>query len=141
MVVLDTDHISLLERSATPESQRLIRRLTTIAPEEAAVTIVSYEEQTRGWMAYLARSRTLARQVEAYARLKRHLYVYRAIPVLDFDSMAAIEYEKLRRARIRIGTMDLKIAAITLANGAVLLTRNLKDFREVPGLHVEDWAT
>ena len=42
-------------------------------------------------------------------------------------------------ARIRIGTMDLKIAAIALANDAILLSRNLTDFSKVPALRVEDW--
>jgi tRNA(fMet)-specific endonuclease VapC len=36
--------------------------------------------------------------------------------------------------------MDLKIAAIALFNNATLLSRNLKDFRKVPDLNVEDWA-
>ena len=39
-----------------------------------------------------------------------------------------------------IGTIDLKIAAIVLANDATLLRRNLSDFRKVPGLKVEDWT-
>jgi tRNA(fMet)-specific endonuclease VapC len=36
--------------------------------------------------------------------------------------------------------MDLKIAAIVLAHDATLLSRNLSDFRKVPGLKVEDWT-
>lgn len=40
---------------------------------------------------------------------------------------------------MRIGTMDLKIAAICLAHDATLLTRNLVDFEKVPGLRVENW--
>lgn len=35
--------------------------------------------------------------------------------------------------------MDLKIAAICLAHDAMLLTRNLSDFRHIPGLRVENW--
>jgi tRNA(fMet)-specific endonuclease VapC len=63
------------------------------------------------------------------------------IPLLPFDNRAAAEFDRLRQSRIRIGTMDLKIAAIALANDATLLTRNLSDFRKVPGLRAEDWST
>ncbi len=42
--------------------------------------------------------------------------------------------------RVRIGTMDLRIASIALARGFTVLTRNLVDFERVPGLAVEDWT-
>ena len=38
------------------------------------------------------------------------------------------------------GTMDLKIAAITIANDATLLTRNVVDFQRIPNLRIEDWT-
>jgi predicted nucleic acid-binding protein len=50
------------------------------------------------------------------------------------------EFQRLCVRRVRIGTMDLKIAAIALANDATLLSRNLPDFAKVPGLRVEDWS-
>jgi len=62
---------------------------------------------------------------------------YRFIPLLDFDAAAAVEYQRLSRSRLRVGSMDLKIAAITLANDATLITRNLSDFRKVLGLNIE----
>jgi len=40
---------------------------------------------------------------------------------------------------VRIGTMDLKIASIALDHEATLLSANLRDFEQIPGLHVEDW--
>ncbi|MEO5802504.1 MAG: type II toxin-antitoxin system VapC family toxin, partial [Verrucomicrobiota bacterium] len=40
---------------------------------------------------------------------------------------------------VRIGSMDLKIACIALAHDATLLTRNVNDFSQVPGLRVENW--
>lgn len=140
MIVLDTDHLSVLERSDQPGSIALRARLAQVPPAEVVTTIISYEEQMRGWMAYLARTRAMAQQVEAYRRLLQHLDNYRRIPVLPFDEAAAIAFQQLRRARLRIGIMDLKIAAIVASRNATLLSRNLGDFRQVPGLQVEDWT-
>ncbi|CAN5914280.1 hypothetical protein BH23PLA1_BH23PLA1_39090 [soil metagenome] len=94
----------------------------------------------RGWTARLSQSRTLAEQVQAYLRLRRQLENYCRMRVPDFDDHAAAEFQRLRKSRIRIGTMNLKIAAIVLAHDATLLTRNLGDFGRVPGLKVEDWS-
>ena len=66
---------------------------------------------------------------------------YSTINILDFDEEAAAELQRLRSMKIRIGTMDLKIAAIVLVHDATLLTRNLVDFRKVPGLKAEDWTS
>jgi tRNA(fMet)-specific endonuclease VapC len=52
---------------------------------------------------------------------------------------AADVFRQLRRQKIRIGSRDLKIAAIALAQGALLLSANLRDFEKVPGLRVENW--
>jgi len=139
MVLLDSDHMSLLQRGGA-EGDRIRERLNKLPPNEAATTIVNYEEQTRGWLARLARATTLDRQVSDYSELKILLRKYCNVPVVDFDSGAAARFEHLKQARIRIGTMDLKIAAIALANEATLLTRNLIDFRRVPGLQAEDWS-
>lgn len=59
MVVLDTDHLSILEWESGTTAQRLLARLSQVAPDEAATTIINFEEQMRGWLAYLARTRTL----------------------------------------------------------------------------------
>ena len=139
MLVLDTDHMSLLEWGSD-SAARLRERLADCDESGVATTIVNYEEQMRGWMAYIAGARSLADQVEAYRRLRSHLDNYRQIPVLDFDREAADVYQQLRRSRIRIGTMDLKIAAIVIALDATLLTRNRRDFEKVPGLKYADWT-
>jgi tRNA(fMet)-specific endonuclease VapC len=140
MHILDTDHISLLDRASSPEAQRLRFRLASLKPEERVTTIITFEEQMRGWMSYLAQARSLSQQVEAYRRLKGFLDRYLKITVLEFDKAAAAEFQRLKQSRLRIGTMDLKIAAIALTHRATLLSRNLTDFRQVPGLKVEDWA-
>ena len=62
--------------------------------------------------------------------------------ILPLTEEAATEFERLRQTKKlkKIGRADLLIAAITMANNATLITRNLKDFRQVPGLLIENWA-
>lgn len=139
MVILDTDHLSIFDQD-TIEGFNLGRRLAVLPEEEVAITIVTYEEQMRGWLAYVARANTPDRQIEAYRKLRLHIERFRRIPLLDYDAKAVAEFERLRQARVRIGTMDLKIASIALANNATLLTRNLADFNQVPDLRAEDWS-
>ena len=137
MLVLDTDHFSLLERRESPEHLVLSRRLAQ-SGQQVVTTIVSYEEQSRGWLAYVARARSKTEQLDAYGRLAKHLAAYRSMTVLDFDEPAFEKYVELKRD-VSIGTLDLKIAAITLAHDAVLLSRNRKDFEQVSGLKFENW--
>ena len=139
MHVLDTDHLSILDQD-TIEAFNLGRRLTSLSEEEVAVTIITYEEQMRGWLAYIARAKTPTKQIEAYAKLRRHIERFRRIPILDYDEKAAAIYERLRQARIRVGTKDLQIASIAIANDATLLTRNRADFSKIPDVKFEDWS-
>lgn len=138
MIILDTDHVSFLENE-NPAANRLNRRLRAASAERLRVTVVSYEEQTRGWMARLAKMRDVAEQIGAYRRLAEQLRNYCAWLMLEFDEVAAVQFQQLRGSRVRIGTMDLKIAAIALVHDATLLTRNTSDFAKVPGLRIENW--
>ena len=137
MVILDTDCMSLLERDNAASSV-LRRRLATAT--DVATTIVNFEEQMRGWLAYVAKSREMEQQIAAYAQLYRFLENYRTITVLPFEDVAAAELRNLQARKIRIGTMDLKIAAIAIAHEALLISRNLADFEQVPQLRVADWT-
>jgi tRNA(fMet)-specific endonuclease VapC len=83
MVLLDSDHMSLLQRGGAV-GNRIKERLDNLPAEEVATTIISYEEQMRGWLARLARSTTLERQVSDYRELKTLLRKYCSVPVLDF---------------------------------------------------------
>ena len=139
MYLLDTDHIALLDRGGA-EGERIRARLSQVPPAEVSASVVSYEEQLRGWMAYLAQLRTVDRQVEGYRRLQRMLEFYCVTPLLAFDEQAPEQFQELWLTRIRVGTMDLKIAAIALVNNAIVLSRNQRDFRRIPGLRCEDWS-
>ncbi|MGH9835505.1 MAG: type II toxin-antitoxin system VapC family toxin [Blastocatellia bacterium] len=108
MFVLDTDHMGALEWGSGAAGQRLITRLNKLSVSEAVTTIITFEEQTRGWLSILAQTRSLDAQVQPYRRLKRMLGNYLKVAVLEFDAKAAAEFERLQRQRLRIGTMDLK---------------------------------
>ncbi len=60
--------------------------------------------------------------------------------VLSFSDEAQECFDELRKRRIRIGTMDLRIASIALVEGATVLTANTRDFEKVSGLMIEDWT-
>jgi tRNA(fMet)-specific endonuclease VapC len=139
MYVLDTDMLSLLERG-NAESLTLQMRMEQVPGAELATTIVNYEEQMRGWLARAAQANTPEQMLAAYARLQGHIETFAGVPILPFNVQAVAEFARLRQAGVRIGTMDLKIAAIALAHDATVLTRNVSDFGKVTGLKVEDWS-
>jgi tRNA(fMet)-specific endonuclease VapC len=140
MVILDTDHLTVIQRQSHPIFSFLSARLRRLPPSEICTTIVNIEEQMRGWLAVIARSKRVQQEITGYRQLQALLSFFADIPVLNFDESAADQLLRLRRSRIRLGSMDLKIAAIALSREATLLSRNLADFRRVPELNVEDWT-
>jgi tRNA(fMet)-specific endonuclease VapC len=140
MILLDTDHLSLIKYVESDRAKRLAERLRALPPEVVvAVSIVTVEEQMRGWLAAIAKERAARRQVFAYSELTRLFEYFQTYTIAAFGDRAARQFEELRTAKIRLGTMDLKIAATALVNQAILLSANLSDFGRVPGLRVENW--
>ncbi len=140
MYIFDTDHISVFDRGGA-SAQVLLSKLAIVDPNQVATTIITYEEQMRGWLSYTAKAEAIAAQISAYQKLERHLSNYQQIRVISFDDRAGKVYEKIRKEYPRLGPMDLKIAAITIVHDAILLTRNFKDFRSIKGLTIEDWTS
>ena len=138
MIVLDTDHLSVLKYDESSACQVLRRRLKSTGLS-ITTTIVCVEEQLRGWLSYIKAQPDAVRQVTAYSELQSSLCFFQLFQLLAYDLAAVRVFGDLKRQRIRIGTQDLKIAAMVLANNATLLSRNLKDFSKVPGLKVQNW--
>jgi hypothetical protein len=59
IVVLDTDHMTLLHQPESEPRQRLVARLERARPTRLATTVVTYEEQTRGWLAKLSKAKEI----------------------------------------------------------------------------------
>jgi tRNA(fMet)-specific endonuclease VapC len=106
---------------------------------DIVTTAITPEEQMRGWLAAIHGQQDVRRQVKFYERLIGLFHFVADWRILPFDDRAADEFRSLRGRRVRIGTMDLKIASIVLVHQATLLSSNLRDFQKVPGLRVEDW--
>lgn len=140
MIILDTDCVSLLQRENILLGSHLQNTLDKFPKEEICTTIITFEEQMRGWLSFVARSKTIEEQIYAYNRLHAFLNNFRESLVIDFDEKAGEVFQNLKSNKIRVGTMDLKIASIAIANDAILVSRNLADFEQIPDLQVEDWT-
>ena len=137
MLVLDTNHLREIE-VVSLTGMRLIARLRA-ARQDQTITAVTVEESLRGWLAEIRRHHQPRLQITAYARLIKSVESNAKWTILPWDEDSARVYDDLLKRRIRIGTQDLKNAAITLAHDATLLTRNKGDFAQVPGLRFENW--
>lgn len=140
MYIFDTDHLGILQRADGAAYEALSRRIARHPQTDFYVTIISFHEVIRGWNAYIARAKDQAGIVHGYHQLEGLLADFAGAQVLSFDGEAGDFFDDLRRQRVRIGTMDLRIASIARSRNMVVLTRNLVDFQRVPGLVVEDWT-
>jgi tRNA(fMet)-specific endonuclease VapC len=138
--LLDTDHISFLQRRAAPEHAFLMARMAQHPLADFAFSVVSFHEQALGAHTYVARARTTAELIRGYSLLSEILHGFLNAPVLPFDVAAGAALEGLRAQRVRLAAMDMRISAIALSQRLILLTRNVRDFEKVPGLRTEDWT-
>ena len=136
LYVLDTDHLTLLRKGHA----EVVARVTATPPADIAITIISIEEQFRGWFTQVRKARDAARLTRAYAGLFDVIDGARKLPVLPFSRAAVDRYLALKKTLPRLGKHDLAIASIALEFDATIVTRNRQDFEQVPNLRIEDWS-
>jgi tRNA(fMet)-specific endonuclease VapC len=139
VILLDTDHVNVLKYPDRLQFINFTTRLNISADQDVATTIITIEEQLRGWLAVINHAEDVPRQVFAYRELLCLFDFFSRWPVILVDVQAADTFQRLRQQRIRIATMDLKIASIALVHDAFLLSANLQDFQRIPPLRVADW--
>jgi tRNA(fMet)-specific endonuclease VapC len=136
LYVMDTDIVGF----AFQRHSKVLQRIQSLPQDDLIVTtIITFGEDLSGWLPACRRAPDGAARAGAYARLQRGLDFYRRWPCLPFDTAAAI-FDDLRAQKLRIGTNDLAIAAVTLSTNGILLTRNAVDFERIPNLSFEDWT-
>ena len=134
--LLDTDHVSLDQRG-----HPFVRaRVQSAGSAQVAVSIITVEEQMRGWLAAIRATTTPQARVIAYQRLRMAVEYFASFAVIDYTTKVEVLVSDMRKQGIRIGTQDLRIAAIAIVHGTILVTRNVRDFAQVPGLVIEDWS-
>lgn len=136
LYVLDTDTFQLFQ----DDHPLVVARVLAIAPSDRAISVVTVEEQLSGWYAQLRQAKQPERLLWAYRRLAATTRFLARVQIVDFEEAALQRYEGLKKSKLKIGTNDLRIAASVLARSAILVTRNMRDFQQVPGLHLEDWS-
>jgi len=136
LYVLDTDTLTLYRAGHSQVCQHVLNH----APDELAVTVISVEEQISGWYRLLRRARRRDQLARAYEKLARTVQFYAERRMLSFSESAIERFERLKASKLGVGSMDLRIAAITLEHGGTLVTRNMRDFGRVPGLAIQDWT-
>jgi tRNA(fMet)-specific endonuclease VapC len=134
--IFDTDHATLFQQG----HPQIVQRVTEVNPKDIAITIVTFEEQMYGRLNRIRRATSGDEIISAYASLRKTINYLTDFELLDFDRDAENYYREFLRQKIRVGTQDLRIAAIALSKSGILLTRNRRDFERIPGLRFEDWS-
>lgn len=129
--LLDTNICIYLIQRQPPQ---VLQRLSSLRQGEAMMSVVTYAELRAGLE---MQPRNRAHDEKVLALLTQR------IPVLPMTEAAAVQYGILRaaiRERSR-DALDRLIAAHAMAVDAVLVTNNEDDFRDYPGLRLENWVT
>jgi tRNA(fMet)-specific endonuclease VapC len=137
MYLLDTDTLTRLR----VDDLRLQERQRRLDPTQVATTVVTRIEILQGRFDFVLNAADGEELLRAFAWLVRSDELLRQMTVLPIDEAAAAEFDRLRQNKKlkKIGRADLLIAAIARAHGATVVTRNLRHFRLISGLQVENW--
>jgi tRNA(fMet)-specific endonuclease VapC len=126
---LDTNSVSFFLKG----SGRVGERLLAEPPANVALPAVVLYELEYG----AGRSQAPA---TLRGRLDALLRTLRILPFAEAEARAAAQIRlELERSGKPIGPLDVLIAATALEQNAVLVTHNLKEFRRIKSLRLEDW--
>ena len=137
MTLLDTDVLSLVFAGNETVLSRLRR-----AEDDLAITVITKVEVLRGRYDYLLKANDGTQLQRAQSWLDKIEQELTGWTVVGVDAAAATEFDRIRQIKSLkcIGRADLLIACIAIAQRAILVTRNVRHFRQIPGLSLDNWA-
>jgi|SRR5215475_11728237 len=138
MIAFDTNVLTeiLLGNAA------FVARAALIPVRQQAVPVIVIEEIIRGRLNIIRQAEAGKARISlerAYELFEETFSDARRLQILPYTSSAESLCHQWRQQGIRISTHDLRIAAICVAQGASLISRNRKDFERIPDLTVEFW--
>lgn len=136
LFVLDTDMLTLYYRG----DPIVLRNIDAKPVTDLAITVMTVDEQLTGWYTLTRRARQPVEIAQAYAKLADAVVRLAKWRILPYTEPAIARVAQLKALRLNVGLMDLRIASIALESGAVVGTRNRRDFSRIPGLNIEDWS-
>ena len=128
MIILDTDHLTVLKYSRDGRFLKLAQRMADSVDQDFATTAITLEEQLRGWLAEINRVSDPEKQIPAYSELTGLIEFFSFWTFLPFDHAAASVFRQFRAQKNR--------ASIAVSLDCVLLTANTRDFSSIPGLQI-----
>lgn len=97
--ILDTDTVTLFEK----QNPLVKQRVNQVSIGNIAVTVITVEEQMRGWLDAIRKSSNAQRLAWGYLGLRQGVEFFNTLRVLDFDEKAIDCYRQLKEQKIRIG--------------------------------------
>jgi tRNA(fMet)-specific endonuclease VapC len=137
MILLDSDILSLILAGNSTVVARLHR-----AEDELAITVITKVEVLRGRYDFLLKASDGIQLQRAQTWLEQVEVELEGWNVVRVNAVVAAEFDRLRQIKAlkKVGRADLLIASFALAHRATLVTRNLRHFRQISGLILENWA-
>jgi len=136
--ILDTDVFNHLQYG----NPRVVEHIQQLPSGRLFITVITEIERLRGRFQQLLTATSETELLEAQARLDETKQFLSRWPVLPIDAHAAAQFKRWQSlpGLRRVGRADLLMASIALAHQATLVTRNVRHFRKIPGLRLEDWT-
>lgn len=134
--VLDTDIFSLYENS----HPQVTLRLLATPPDQLYIATITMRERIDGWHGRMNRVKTDDEEAFVYEQLMKTVRFCATMRTMPYDLAAIARFRGLLKMKLKTRPMDLRIAAVALQQNAVLVTRNVRDFENVPNLRYENWT-
>jgi tRNA(fMet)-specific endonuclease VapC len=138
MTAFDTDILNeLLLRNVV-----YTQRADLIPEADRVIPVVALEEVLRGRLDGIRRAqagRVKLTVERAYDLFREAIEDTRPYRILPYTPAAHTLVQRWQKAKIRVGTNDMRIAATCIDHGATLVTRNARDYAQIPGLTFDVW--